>query len=174
MIFGRCGWKITKLEFNVVSLTNYVFELPNSLSFTSNPFSLSLTTLPQSLIHNPLSHYWLSITHYPLSNTHQGDYFHSEPSNPSKMDNYWMIMECSQSAILKWSYSNKNCETHQLGLNHVCVILHLRQVLDTEKTIWQMCSLLVLETQSVYAPKIHLKLFLEQKFCLSFFEIQNI
>ena len=52
---------------------------------------------------------------------------------------------------------------------HVCVILHLRQVLDTEKNIWQRCSLLVLATQSVYIPKIHFKLFFEQKIFLSFF-----
>ena len=57
---------------------------------------------------------------------------------------------------------------------HVCVILHLRQVLDTEKNIWQRCSVLVLATQSVYIPKIPFKVFLEQKKFLSFFEIQNI
>ena len=38
------------------------------------------------------------------------------------------------------------CDT----MYHVCMILHLRQVLDTEKNIWQRCSLLVLATQSVY------------------------
>ena len=45
---------------------------------------------------------------------------------------------------------------------HVCVILRLRQVLDTKKKFWQMCSLLVIATQCVYVPKIHFKLFLEQ------------
>ena len=47
------------------------------------------------------------------------------------------------------------------SMYHVCVILYLRQVLDTEKNIWQMCSLLVLATQGVYIPKIHFQLFLE-------------
>ena len=65
----------------------------------------------------------------------------------------------------------------QLGLNHVfvilsrlcdtmyhvCVILQLRQVLETEKNILQINSLLVLATHSEYVPKIHFKLFLEQK-----------
>ena len=51
------------------------------------------------------------------------------------------------------------CDT----MYHVCMILHLRQVLDNQKNIWQMGSLLVLATQSVYVPEIHFKLFLIKK-----------
>ena len=62
------------------------------------------------------------------------------------------------------------CDT----LYHVCMILHLRQVLNTEKNIWQIGSLLVVATQSVYLPKIHFKLFLEEKTFHSFLENWNI
>ena len=46
---------------------------------------------------------------------------------------------------------------------HICVILHLSHVFDTEKNIWQRGSLQILATQGVYALNFHSKLILEQK-----------
>ena len=43
-----------------------------------------------------------------------------------------------------------------------------------KKNIWQMCSPLVLLTQSVYIKKIHFKLFLEQKIFLVFWNLEHL